>query len=80
MQNDDGFLLSSFKLLLLLCVALSLLVAALVLIEVILSMFGLQVTVIQALCIVALLQICAGAVSSAISYCRKKNEQLPGED
>ena len=80
MQDDDGILLSSFKLLLLLCGTLFLFVTALVLVQVILSMFGLQVTVIQALCIVALLQICTGAVSSVTSYCRRKREQLPGED
>ena len=80
MQNDDGILLSSFKLLLLLCVVLFLIVTALVLIEVILGMFGLHVTVIQALCIVALLQICTGVVDLAASHCRRKREQLSRED
>lgn len=80
MQNDDGILLSSFKLLLLLCVALFLFVAELVLIQVILSIFGLQLTVIQTLCIALLLLVCIGVVDSAASHCRRKCEQLSGED
>ena len=80
MWNDDGFLLSSFKLLLLLCVALFLFVVEMVLIQVTLSLFGLQLTVIQTLCIAILLLVCTGVVDSAASHCRRKREQLPGED
>ena len=80
MRNDDGFLLSSFKLLLLLCVALFLFVVEMVLIQVTLSLFGLQLTVIQTLCIAVLLLVCTGVVDLAASYCRRKREQLSGED
>ena len=81
MQNDDGILLSSFKLLLLLCVALFLLVVVMAIIHATLSVvFGLQVSDFQALCIAILLQVCIEAVSSVMSHCRRKHEQLPGED
>lgn len=80
MQNDDGILLSSFKLLLLLCVALFLFVVEMVLIQVTLSLFGLQLTVIQTLCIAVLLLVCTGVVDSAASYWRRKREHLPRED
>ena len=81
MQNDDGFLLSSFKLLLLLCAALFLLVVEMAIVYATLStLIGLQVTDFQALCIAILLQVCIEAVSLVISHCRRKREQLPRED
>lgn len=81
MRNDnDGILLSSFKLLLLLCLALFLFLVEMVLIQVTLSLFGLQLTVIQTLCIALLLTVCTGVVDSAASHCRRKCEQLSGED